>query len=91
MRLCIRPHPRPWRTAQSPALSPARSPSLHPQLSRYAGRQTAATVWFAGFALSWIVLRVFIYPRVIVLNCLRAPVEMVAMPYNINPQVSVCL
>ena len=56
------------------------------KLSRYAGRQSAATAWFVGFALSWIILRVFIYPRVVVLNCLLDTVVKVALPYDIDPQ-----
>lgn len=56
------------------------------KLSRYAGRQSAATAWFATFALSWVILRVFVFPRMVVLNCLRDPVELVAIPYDIDPQ-----
>lgn len=56
------------------------------KLSRYAGRQSAATAWFAAFAGSWVVLRVFIYPRVVVLNCLISSVIEVALPYDIEPQ-----
>jgi hypothetical protein len=57
------------------------------QLSRYAGRQTAATAWFAAFALSWIILRVIIYPRTVVFNCLYDPIVLVALPCNIDTQV----
>lgn len=56
------------------------------KLSRYAGRQSAATAWFATFALSWVALRVCVFPRVIVLSCLIDPVEMIALPYDVDPQ-----
>lgn len=56
------------------------------KLCRYAARQTLATAWFLGFAVSWIILRVIIFPRSIVFNCLTDPVELVAIPYDIDPQ-----
>ncbi|GBF89705.1 LAG1 longevity assurance [Raphidocelis subcapitata] len=56
------------------------------KLSRYAGRQSAATAWFAAFALSWIVLRVVIFCRVIVLSCMIDPIVMIALPYDVDPQ-----
>jgi len=70
-------------------LTNTRPPTTHPsqQLCRYAGRQTAATAWFATFAVSWIILRVCFFLRVIVLNCLTEPVLVLAIPYGIDPQV----
>jgi hypothetical protein len=78
-----RPRPR----HQHPLPAPLAVPRRPPQLSRYAGRQGQATAWFATFAVSWVILRVVLFPRVIVLNCLVLPVVMVAIPYDIDPQV----
>jgi ceramide synthetase len=61
------------------------------KLSRYGGRQTAATAWFAAFAASWIACRVVVYPRTLVLSCLRDPIVIVALPYGIDPQVGMVL
>lgn len=56
------------------------------KLARYANRETLATQLFVAFALSWVVLRVIIYPYLVVFRVLIDPVVYVALPYNINPQ-----
>eukprot|EP00878_Enallax_costatus_P020493 GHUV01021669.1.p1 GENE.GHUV01021669.1~~GHUV01021669.1.p1 ORF type:complete len:247 (+),score=26.86 GHUV01021669.1:389-1129(+) len=56
------------------------------KLARYADRQDLATWLFATFALSWVILRVILFPIMIVIRMLIDPVVYVAIPYNINPQ-----
>lgn len=56
------------------------------KLARYGGKQDLALGLFVTFTISWFILRLILYPQVIVHNCLTKPVSMIAMPYNINPQ-----
>ncbi len=56
------------------------------KLARYANKHDLSMAFFITFTASWIYLRIWVYPRMIVLNCLNDPVELVAMPYNIDPQ-----
>eukprot|EP00879_Flechtneria_rotunda_P008442 GHRR01008843.1.p1 GENE.GHRR01008843.1~~GHRR01008843.1.p1 ORF type:complete len:313 (+),score=32.93 GHRR01008843.1:184-1122(+) len=56
------------------------------KLARYAKRDNLARNLFIVFALSWVILRVIIYPYIIVLRILVDPVVYIAIPYNINPQ-----
>lgn len=56
------------------------------KLARYAERETLALGLFVAFAISWVILRVLIFPIVIVARTLVDPVVMIAIPYNINPQ-----
>lgn len=56
------------------------------KLARYADKENLALYLFLSFALSWVILRVFLYPYMIVLRVLVDPVVYIAIPYNINPQ-----
>lgn len=56
------------------------------KLARYAKKDDLAFWFFVTFALSWVILRVIIYPIIIVSRMLIDPVVYVAIPYNINPQ-----
>ena len=56
------------------------------KLARYADHEQLALHLFVAFALSWVILRVFIYPYIIVIRVLIDPVVYVALPYNIKVQ-----
>jgi ceramide synthetase len=56
------------------------------KLARYADHENLALNLFVAFALSWVILRVLIYPYMIVQRILIDPVVYIALPYNINPQ-----
>lgn len=56
------------------------------KLARYADHEDLALKLFITFALSWVVLRCFIYPYMVVQRVLIDPVVYVALPNNINPQ-----
>jgi hypothetical protein len=79
------------RRPDAPPPAPSRPPPPRarprPQLCRYAGKQSAATAWFLAFAGSFIFLRCYIFPKHLVLKCLKDPIELVTTPYGINPQV----
>jgi hypothetical protein len=56
------------------------------KLMRYCRRESAATGAFVMFALSWIALRVFYYPKIVLKDILLGPLLTVALPNNIDPQ-----
>lgn len=56
------------------------------KLARYAEREDMATGLFATFALSWVILRVILFPIMVVSRIVIDPVVLIAVPYNINPQ-----
>jgi ceramide synthetase len=56
------------------------------KLANYAEQESLSLNLFIVFALSWVILRVFIYPYVIVHRILVDPVKYIALPFNINPQ-----
>jgi ceramide synthetase len=56
------------------------------KLMRYCRRERAATAAFVAFALSWIALRVFYYPWLVLNHVLLQPLLVVALPNNIDPQ-----
>lgn len=56
------------------------------KLARYADHEQLALNLFVAFALSWVILRVVIYPYMIVFRMMVDPVVYVALPYNINCQ-----
>jgi ceramide synthetase len=56
------------------------------KLANYAEQESLSLNLFIVFAVSWVILRVFIYPYVIVHRILVDPVKYIALPYNINPQ-----
>lgn len=56
------------------------------KLARYAEQESWATIMFATFALSWVILRVILYPMIVVSRMLIDPVLYLAIPYDINPQ-----
>ncbi|KAF6262816.1 TLC domain-containing protein [Scenedesmus sp. NREL 46B-D3] len=56
------------------------------KLARYADKEAAALYLFVAFAVSWVILRVVLFPRVIIVRTLIDPVVLIAIPYNIDPQ-----
>lgn len=56
------------------------------KLARYAKRDDVALWLFGAFAASWVVLRVVIYPYMVVARMLIDPVLHIALPFDINPQ-----
>jgi ceramide synthetase len=56
------------------------------KLARYCRREGAATAAFVAFALSWIALRVFYYPWLILAHILIDPIRLVALPFGVDPQ-----
>lgn len=56
------------------------------KLARYAERESWATGLFATFALSWVILRVILYPIMVVSRVLIDPILYIAIPYNVDPQ-----
>jgi ceramide synthetase len=56
------------------------------KLARYADKEAAAFYLFVVFAVSWVILRVILFPCCIIIRTLIDPVVLIAIPYNINPQ-----
>jgi TLC domain len=56
------------------------------KLARYAERETAALQLFVTFALSWVVLRVIIFPYIYIMRLLVDPILVIAIPFDVDPQ-----
>jgi len=56
------------------------------KLAKYADKEQLALQLFVSFALSWIILRVIIYPYMIVGRMLVDPIIYIAIPYDIDTQ-----
>lgn len=56
------------------------------KLARYAEKEAAALYLFVVFAISWVILRVILFPAAIIVRTLIDPIVLIAIPYNINPQ-----
>lgn len=56
------------------------------KLSRYANKDDLALKMFGAFAVSWVILRVFIFPYLIVGRMLVDPVLYISLPFKIDPQ-----
>jgi ceramide synthetase len=56
------------------------------KLARYAEKEAMALYLFVVFAVSWVILRVILFPAAIIVRTLVDPIVLIAIPYNINPQ-----
>eukprot|EP00775_Hariotina_reticulata_P007298 gene7298-7511_t len=56
------------------------------KLAKYADKEQLALQLFVSFALSWIILRVIIFPYMVVFRMLVDPIIYIAVPYNIDAQ-----
>lgn len=56
------------------------------KLCNYSKRENQSMVWFAVFLISWIVLRVVIFPAFVIRSTLFEPVTLVAVNLGIEPR-----